>query len=267
MNEVITIGRAENGTLYTSVPLYVSYHSPTRWVVGYPISGASNFALNIVEHVLRITGYRGLLTMPMVNNHRVFDRAFDVYHDFEQQWLVPLPDHGPFKVQWPVSAIHEWIEAQPHQPSEHHFVPGDVVEAICTIVELDDAQEIPVGSAGVIDADTNHYMIAVLFEGHAHAVVVYPHEIALKGHQNAHSMARMEIQPSARLNALMGTLEGLCVGFDWLLSAEGIEGARCLLRFPGQQDYEEFALAEHLRSWQDLLQSTLRQYGEQSDAS
>ena len=58
LDEYVICQRLGNN-LITNVPRLVTHHSPDGYEWGYGGSGPADFALNIIENLLKMTGYNG----------------------------------------------------------------------------------------------------------------------------------------------------------------------------------------------------------------
>lgn len=102
-----------DGKVATNVPWLVKEHSPDGFEWGYGGSGPADLALNIVEVVLRQTGYDGPITKIMWNGDQCFSAAYQMHQEFKWEFITSMPEEGG---SIPMRDIREWIEQ--HKPGQ-----------------------------------------------------------------------------------------------------------------------------------------------------
>jgi hypothetical protein len=95
LNIPITEGiilKREGGKVYTNVPHAVVRHSPDGYEWGYGGSGPADLALNIVEAVLNLIGFKGRrLTL---SKGSCWDMTQALHQDFKRGFLAAVPKQG-----------------------------------------------------------------------------------------------------------------------------------------------------------------------------
>lgn len=109
----VVLRRDKQGNIHTNAPHLVRHHSPTGLEFGYAGSGPADLSLNIIEAVLRQTGYSGEKTEPLWDGNRVFQLAWNLHQAFKFDVIAPLQGDEHI-IDYP--AIQSWLEA--HIPQE-----------------------------------------------------------------------------------------------------------------------------------------------------
>jgi hypothetical protein len=86
--------RRDESGVWTNVPHLVTHHSPTGFEWGYSGSGPADLALNIVEFVLRSSGYSG--STDRLWRGECFSLAYALHQDFKRQFIATLSRDGGF---------------------------------------------------------------------------------------------------------------------------------------------------------------------------
>lgn len=107
LDESIVAIRDASGNLATNVPSLVTHHSPTGFEIAYGGSGPADFALNIVENLLRRIGYNGQTTSDTWDKRRIFSKSWELHQDFKWQFVASLPKDGG---AIPTNEAIAWIE-------------------------------------------------------------------------------------------------------------------------------------------------------------
>lgn len=89
----IVFQRGADGTIYTNVHHLIRHHSPTGFEFGYPGSGPSDLALNILENMLNARGHNGNRVKTWDENG-AWDIAWSLHQDFKWEFLVDVPRQG-----------------------------------------------------------------------------------------------------------------------------------------------------------------------------
>lgn len=112
LDESIVCIRSAND-LMTNVPRLVTHHSPTGYEIAYGGSGPADFALNIVENLLRRIGYKGETTNDTWDKRRIFKKAYELHQDFKWAFVATLPrEGGSIKTNDAIAWIEHHIETQ-----------------------------------------------------------------------------------------------------------------------------------------------------------
>lgn len=112
LDESIVCIRGKNG-LMTNVPCLVKHHSPTGYEIGYGGSGPADFALNIIENLLRRIGYEGKTTNDTWDKRRIFAKSYELHQDFKWAFVATLPrDGGSIKTNDAIAWIEAHMETQ-----------------------------------------------------------------------------------------------------------------------------------------------------------
>lgn len=116
LDEYIVMRRDEHGVM-TNVPHLITHHSPTGFEFGYGGSGPADLALNILEVVLRMTGYKGAATRDTWKGDKCFRLAYQLHQPFKWEFIAKVPREGG-KIY--TNDIVAWIEANkvPSEPDE-----------------------------------------------------------------------------------------------------------------------------------------------------
>lgn len=106
LSDGIVIRRAPSGEVLTNVPRMVIHHSPTGFEFGYGGSGPADLALNILENVLKLEGYRG----PRRKCFRgdCFSLAYALYQDFKWDFIATMDRDNGGKLEY--QQIVHWIK-------------------------------------------------------------------------------------------------------------------------------------------------------------
>lgn len=92
-------------TVYTNVPHLVTHHSPTGFEFGYGGSGPADLALNIVEAILKASGYQGERMKCYDGN--CFKKAFELHQMFKREFIAGIDrDNGG---EIPYSVAEKWV--------------------------------------------------------------------------------------------------------------------------------------------------------------
>lgn len=86
--EGVTFYRDKAGTKHTNVPRLVIDHSPDGYEWGYGGSGPADFALNIVENVLRHLKYNGPRQIGFDGQGSCFDLSYRLHQDFKWRYIA-----------------------------------------------------------------------------------------------------------------------------------------------------------------------------------
>lgn len=110
LDEFIVCERRVSG-IATNVPRLVIDHSPTGFEFGYGGSGPADFALNILEVVLRQIGYEGETTKDTWHHDRCFKLSMALHQAFKWDFVAGMSHEGG-KIA--TNDIINWIES--HKP-------------------------------------------------------------------------------------------------------------------------------------------------------
>jgi len=103
----------QNESLYTNVPRLVTHHSPTGYEIAYGGSGPADFALNIVENLLRRIGYKGEKTNDTWDKRPVFKKTFELHQDFKWAFVASMDRNGgAIKTNTAIAWIEAHLETQ-----------------------------------------------------------------------------------------------------------------------------------------------------------
>lgn len=80
--------------VWTNVPAIVRHHSPTGYEWGYGGSGPADFALNVVETLLRLKGFKGPKTDDTWDKTEIFKASWALHQDFKSAFLLNMPEQG-----------------------------------------------------------------------------------------------------------------------------------------------------------------------------
>lgn len=112
LDESIVAIRTKEG-LVTNVPRLVTHHSPTGYEINYGGSGPADFALNIVENLLRRIGYEGETTNDTWDKRRIFAKSWELHQDFKWQFVARLPrEGGTIQTNEAIAWIENRLETQ-----------------------------------------------------------------------------------------------------------------------------------------------------------
>ena len=103
----VILERTEDGRIRTNVPWLVRDHSPTGFNWGYAGSGPADLALNILEAVLRQTGYKGAKMTIQWNDDTCFRAAYAMHQKFKFEFIAGIPGGGG---RIPMDRIRAWID-------------------------------------------------------------------------------------------------------------------------------------------------------------
>lgn len=105
ITKVVWQTNSANMVVDTNVPHLVTHHaSDGNFAVGYSGSGPADFALNILEWVLRERGYKG--TKVDCFKGQCFRKAWELHQQFKEEFLVNAPDKGELTFFEVVSFIY-----------------------------------------------------------------------------------------------------------------------------------------------------------------
>lgn len=102
----IVLRRSENGVPATNVPWLVKNHSPNGFDWGYGGSGPADLALNILEALLRRSGFDGSKSQVSWSGDTYFDAAFALHQEFKWYFVSGLPNEGGVIS---LSDVNTWI--------------------------------------------------------------------------------------------------------------------------------------------------------------
>lgn len=102
--EAFVCKRGENNEAYTNVPHLVTHHSPAGFHFGYPGSGPSDLALNILEATLKAMGHKGKRIKCW--DGRCYAAAFQLHQDFKFEFVTPMDREGG-RIEY--ATVVEWI--------------------------------------------------------------------------------------------------------------------------------------------------------------
>lgn len=106
--KVFEFWRDETG-VHTTVPWLVKHHSPTGFEWGYGGSGPADLALNIIEYVLRETGYDGPTTNDTWDGTETFQAAHDLHQDFKWQFIARMDRNQHYMLRF--DEVKAWVYA------------------------------------------------------------------------------------------------------------------------------------------------------------
>lgn len=109
-DEWIVAERHEDG-IATNVPHLITDHSPSGFEFGYGGSGPADFALNILETVLRDMGYDGETTNKTWKGDKCFKLAYALHQPFKAEFIAGMPREGG---RISTNHIIAWIDS--HKP-------------------------------------------------------------------------------------------------------------------------------------------------------
>jgi len=114
--------QGHNYRLYTNVPHLITRHSPDGYEWGYGGSGPADFALNIVENLLRMSGHIG--PYRVYENYRgekanVFELTEKIYQKFKFAFVGGFEKDGG---SMPTVNALQWIESQVEQVKDKELL-------------------------------------------------------------------------------------------------------------------------------------------------
>lgn len=86
--------RRKGGDIETNVPWLLRHHSPTGFEWGYEGSGPADLALNILEVVLLMCGYKGPKTDGLFEGGSCLSIAFALHQNFKREFIAKIPQEG-----------------------------------------------------------------------------------------------------------------------------------------------------------------------------
>lgn len=104
LEDGLVLWRDKRGSCWTNAPHAVIHHSPTGFEWGYGGSGPADLALNVVEAILRQSGFTG--KMVKCYDGACFALAFELHQEFKEAFIVGAPPAGG-RLDYGIMA--EWV--------------------------------------------------------------------------------------------------------------------------------------------------------------
>src|SRR5690349_18795563 len=93
LDEFVIMNRDHSG-LSTNVPHIVLHHSDIGYDWGDAGAGSADFALNLVENLLRQIGYQGPQILDTWSKNMVFRKSWDLHEEFKWTFIADMPFEG-----------------------------------------------------------------------------------------------------------------------------------------------------------------------------
>lgn len=112
LRQGIVVRRLLDGTPATNVPHLISTgKSPNGFEFGYLGSGPTELALNAIEAILNIIGYKGRLMAAFKDGSRCFELAWQCCHPFKEQFIASI-DQKTLETVVPFEEVVAWVQQQ-----------------------------------------------------------------------------------------------------------------------------------------------------------